>query len=88
MMWKEAARHFWHGRKLAREQELRLKRRIWVEHEKRMALIAAMSDLLPRMALYGRFCRTCDSVWAEGHREGCRYLRALAAVNEAARSID
>ena len=33
--WKEAARHFWFGRRLARQQEIRLKQRLWAETENR-----------------------------------------------------
>lgn len=83
-LWKEAARHFRHGRTLSRELEVRLKQLVWNEHHKRVTLVNAMSELLPRLAIYGEWCRACDSRVSDGHRANCNYVRALAAVHEAA----
>lgn len=58
------------------------------EHEKRVNLVNAMSELLPRLAIYGAWCRACDSRELDGHRDTCNYIAALREVNEAARSVD
>jgi len=86
--WKESARHFRHGRELARQQEIRLKQRLWAEHEARVALVNAMTEILPRLAIYGVWCRACDSRVADGHRRSCDYVAALDAVRVAARSVE
>ena len=84
--WKAAARHFWFGRQLARQQEIRLKARSSAEHRRHAEFVEAMTVLLPRLAVYGEWCRACDSRVADGHRENCNYLQALSALRDATRS--
>lgn len=88
--WKAVAHHQRHVRRLAEQQEIRLKVRLGQEHEKRVALVSAMSDLLPRVALTedGR-CRWCGYMLERyGHLIGCPYIAALAAVAEGGRSVE
>jgi hypothetical protein len=81
--WKEYARHQRHLLKLSEDLEVTLKRRLGQEHQKRVTLVNAMSDLLPRIVDYG-WC--CEGIG--GHAEDCPYIAALAAVAEAGKSVD
>lgn len=87
--WKAVAHHQRHLRRLAELNEINLKRILWGEHEKRVTLVNAMSELVPPLAIYGPWCRACDSRYEEdGHDERCMYTRALAAIYEAGKSVD
>lgn len=79
--WKAMAHHQRYLRRLAERHEVDLKRRLGAEHDKRVTLVNAMSDLLPRIVDYG-WC--CEGIGA--HAEDCPYIAALAAVAEAGRS--
>lgn len=81
--WKEYARHQRHLLKLSEHLEITLKRRLWAEHDARVRLVNAMSELLPKIVDYG-WC--CEGIG--GHAEDCPYIAALAAVAEAGKSVE
>ncbi len=87
--WKVVAHHQRHLRRLAEQQEIRLKQRLWAEHEVRSKIVAAMTELIPIIAGNGDphgtdYCMVCDR---EGvHDADCAYIAALDAVAEAGRS--
>ncbi len=90
-LWKVAAHQQRHLRRLAEQQEIRLKQRLWAEREKRVALVNAMTELLPIIAgngdpRGGDYCLVCEHEGA--HTDDCAYMKALDAVAEAGRSID
>lgn len=90
-LWKKVAHHQRHLRRLAEQHEIILKRRIWAEHEKRVALVNAMTILLPKIVAHDNpyWCVGCQRPLAKwGHRPDCPYMAALAAVAEAGRSVD
>ena len=88
--WKQVAHHQRHLRRLAEQHEGNLKRRIWAEHQKRVVLVNAMTELLPIIAGNGDphadQCFVCDH--DHGHAAECAYIKALEAVAEAGRSVD
>lgn len=59
------------------------------EHQQRVNLVNAMSELLPQIGLVGMWCRACAR-WSHttGHTDRCPYVAALAAVAEADRSVE
>lgn len=81
--WKAVAHYQRSMRRQSERLEITLKRRLGAEHEKRVALVNAMSELLPRIVDYG-WC--CEGIGA--HAEDCPYIAALAAVAEASRSVE
>lgn len=89
--WKEAARHYRFHMMMADEQERRLKRRLWHEHEQRVSLVNTLSDVLASLApiTLAERCRGCgaDTAFVE-HATGCWYLRLLEAVAEAGKSVE
>lgn len=95
IQWKEATRHFWFGRRLAREQEGRLKRRLHDEQVKRAALVNTLSDLLMDIAYDDddpeqTFCNVCHRslIEEDGHQSGCLYVVGLTVLVEAGRHGD
>jgi len=93
--WREAARHFRWGRRLAEEQEVRLKVRLSREHEQRVRLVNTMADILTDIAYdeddpNQEYCNVCrrSLIEEDGHQAGCLYVLALAALAEAGRSVE
>lgn len=88
--WKAAAHHQRYLRKQSEQLEITLKRRLWSEHDARVRLVNAMSELLPIIAGNGdphaNQCFVCDH--DHGHAAGCAYIRALEAVDEASKSTE
>lgn len=86
--WKEAARSYRARYRAAMRTIDHRTSLAAAEHTKRVTLVNAMSELLPRLSVYGPWCRACDLRISDGHRKGCNYLAALAAVAEAGRSVE
>jgi hypothetical protein len=92
--WKEAAR-WYRARFLSAMRTIDHRTRLAAaEHTKRVALVNAMSELLPRMASGNGFdataCYACKPWKRRGpsHAPDCPYLKALEAVAEAGRSVE
>ena len=93
--WKAAARHFWHGRKLAREQEIRLKQLLWTEWQRRETLSNTLMDFLLDIA-YDEddtdctYCNVCRRSLIEenGHHRTCLYVRAMESIEASCRPVE
>ena len=86
--WKQVAHHQRFRRRLAELDVINVKRRLWEQHEARVTLVNAMSELLPIIAGNGDpsgtdYCLICERDGV--HANDCPYIRALDAVNAAAR---
>lgn len=95
LTWKEAARHFWSGRRLAEKRMVSLEIRLVDERQKRTSLINTLSDILMDIAyddddLNQEWCNVChrNLIEENGHAPGCLYILGLAALAEAARSAN
>jgi hypothetical protein len=93
--WKEAARQYRHLLKLSETTEVTLKRKLWVEHDKRARLATTMADILMGIAYdendtSQEYCNVCrrSLIEEDSHQAGCLYVLALAALAEAGRSVE
>lgn len=90
LTWKEAARHYRYMLGLSRRLEIDLKVRLGKEHEKRVALVMTLFEILPKIAHVDRdvsdgwWCRVCQT--HNDHASNCLYIAAMHAVVEAGRS--